>query len=110
VRILFDHNTPAPLAGFLRGHDVTRAAQRGWQMLTNGTLLTEAESAGFELLLTCDQNVPYQQNLTGKKIALLILSTNQWPKVRPHCARIARIVDLVQSGEVVRVDLAADEI
>jgi len=62
VKILFDANTPAPLARFLRGHEVVRADELGWQGLENGALLAAAEEAGFDVLLTCDQNVPYQQN------------------------------------------------
>lgn len=62
MKILFDANTPAPLARFLRGHEVMRADDLGWQGLDNGALLDAAEQAGFDLLLTCDQNVRYQQN------------------------------------------------
>jgi hypothetical protein len=76
VKILFDANTPAPLARFLRGHEVVRADQMGWQGLENGALLDAAEQAGFDLLLTCDQNVRYRQNLTSRKLALVILSSN----------------------------------
>jgi hypothetical protein len=66
VKILFDANTPAPLAHFLRGHDVVRSDQLGWQGLENGALLDAAENAGFDMLLTCDQNVRYQQNFSGR--------------------------------------------
>jgi alkanesulfonate monooxygenase SsuD/methylene tetrahydromethanopterin reductase-like flavin-dependent oxidoreductase (luciferase family) len=54
VRVLFDANTPAPLSRFLRGHEVVRADELGWQGLANGDLLNAAEAAGFDLLLTCD--------------------------------------------------------
>jgi hypothetical protein len=63
VKILFDADTPAPLARFLRGHDVVRSDELGWQGLENGALLDAAENAGFDMLLTCDQNVEYQQIL-----------------------------------------------
>ena len=59
MKILFDANTPAPLARFLHGHEVMRADQLGWQGLENGALLDAAEQAGFDLLLTCGQNVQY---------------------------------------------------
>lgn len=65
MKILFDANTPAPLARFLRGHEVVCADELGWQGLENGALLDVAEKAGFDMLLTCDQNVRYQQNLPG---------------------------------------------
>ena len=76
MRILFDANTPAPLARSLRGHQVTRADELGWQGLENGELLDATEQAGFDILLTCDQNVRYQQNFEGRALAVVILSTN----------------------------------
>ena len=60
MKILFDANTPAPLARFLRGHDVVRADELGWQGIENSALLDAAEQAGFDLLLTCDQNLRYR--------------------------------------------------
>ena len=106
MKILFDANTPAPLARFLRGHEVVRADELGWQGLENGALLDAAEQAGFDLLLTCDQNVRYQQNFAGRKLALVILSSNHWPTLRRIAARIATAVDFVQTGQIVRVDVA----
>jgi predicted nuclease of predicted toxin-antitoxin system len=106
VKILFDANTPAPLARFLRGHDVTRADELGWQGVENGALLDAAERAGFDLLLTCDQNVAYQQNMTGRKLALVVLSSNHWPTLHRVAARIATAVDFVQTGQIVKVDVA----
>jgi hypothetical protein len=64
------------------------------------------EQAGFDLLLTCDQNVPYQQNFTGRKLALVILSSNHWPTLRPIAAKIATAVDFVLAGQIVRIDVA----
>lgn len=107
MKILFDANTPAPLARFLRGHEVVRADELGWQGLENGALLDAAENAGFDLLLTCDQNVRYQQNLTGRKLALVVLTSNHWPTLRPVAARIANAVDFVQTGQLIRIDVAA---
>jgi len=85
---------------------VVRADQMGWQGLENGALLDAAEQAGFDLLLTCDQNVQYQQNFTNRKLALVILSSNHWPTLRRVAARIATAVDFVQTGQIVKVDLA----
>jgi len=106
VKILFDANTPAPLARFLRGHEVMRADELGWQGLENGALLDAAEPARLDLLLSCDQNVQYQQNFTSRKLSLLILSSNHWPTLRRIAARIATAVDFVQSGQVVMVYVA----
>ena len=105
VKILFDANTPAPLARFLRGHEVVRADELGWQGLENGALLDAAEDAGFDLLLTCDQNVRYQQNLTGRKLALVVLSSNHWPTLRGIAARISSAVEFVQTGQIVKIDI-----
>ena len=75
--------------------------------LENGALLDAAENAGFDLLLTCDQNVQYQQNFASRKLSLVILSSNHWPSLRRVAARIASAVDFVQTGQIVRVDVAA---
>jgi uncharacterized protein DUF5615 len=107
VKILFDANTPAPLARFLRGHDVVRVDELGWQGLENGDLLNAAQGSGFDLLLTCDQGIPYEQNLSTRKISLVILSSNHWPTLRRVAAKIATAVDFVQRGQVVRVDVGA---
>ncbi len=106
MKVLFDANTPAPLARFLRGHEVVRADELGWQGLENGALLDAAEQAGFDLLLTCDQNVRYQQNLVNRKLAMVVLSSNHWPTLRRVAARIATAVDFVQTGQIVKVDVA----
>jgi hypothetical protein len=106
VKILFDANTPAPLARFLRGHEMVRSDELGWQGLENGALLDAADNAGFDLLLTCDQNVRYQQNFSSRKLALVVLSSNHWPTLRRVAARIASAVDFVQAGQIVHVDVA----
>jgi len=71
--ILFDNSTPRGIARSLHGHLVTEARERGWDRLSNGELLKAAEQAGFDVLLTPDQNMRYQQNLTGRRIAIVVL-------------------------------------
>ena len=72
--VLFDNGTPRTLARYLIDHHtVTEARARGWQELENGELLTRAQAAGFDLLLTTDKRIRYQQNLTGRKIAIVVL-------------------------------------
>ncbi len=105
MKIFFDANTPAPLAKSLRGHQVSRADQLGWQGLENGELLDAVEQAGFDVLLTCDQNVRYQQNFAGRSLAIVILSTNHWPSLKSVAERIAIAVDFAQAGQVVRIDV-----
>ena len=79
----------------------------GWRRLENGALLDAAEKAGFDVLVTCDQNLRYQQNFTDRKLAVVILSTNHWPTLRPVAARIASVVDFMQRGQVRFIDIAA---
>jgi len=103
--ILFDHVTPAGIARFLPAHTVTKAKDRGWDTLTNGDLLAEAERAGFDVLLTADLNMRHQQNLRGRRIALVVLSTPQWPVVRLHIERIAAAVNVATPGSYIEVNL-----
>ena len=73
--------------------------------MTNGDLLAEAEREGFDVLLTADQNMRYQQNLKGRKIAIVVLSTPQWPVVRLHAAEIAAAVNAAKPGSYFEVIL-----
>jgi len=81
MRILFDHGTPAPLRRALTGHTVSTAYEMDWTELDNGALLKAAET-DFEALITTDQNLRYQQNVTGQRLAILVLPTTSWPKIR----------------------------
>lgn len=103
--ILFDHVTPRGIARFLPGHTVTRARDRGWDTLSNGDLLTEAERAGFDVFLTADKNIQYQQNLAGRRIAVVVLSTPQWPLVRLHIEKIAAAVNAATPGSYTEVHI-----
>jgi hypothetical protein len=103
--ILFDHVTPRGIARFLSGHTVTRAKDRGWDALSNGDLLAEAERAGFDVFLTADKNIQYQQNLVGRRIAVVVLSTPQWPLVRLHTARIVAAVNAATPGSYSEVQI-----
>jgi hypothetical protein len=105
MRILFDHVTPRGIARYLPGHVVTKAKDRGWDTLTNGNLLAEAERAGFDVLLTADKNMRFQQNLTGRRIALVVLSTPQWPSVRLHLEKIAAAVNAATPGSLSEVEI-----
>ncbi len=107
MRVLFDNSTPRGLARELRGHDVTEARERGWDRLENGELLKAAEEAGFEVLVTPDQNIRYQQNLTERKIALVVLGQGRWGLVRRHTAEIADAVDGATPGSYRRVEIVA---
>ena len=95
MRVLFDQATPVPIRPYLTGHTVSTAFQMGWDKLKNGELLAAAEEAGFDLFLTTDKNMRYQQNLGARKIAIVVLGQQQWPHVRPH---IQQVVDAVNAA------------
>jgi hypothetical protein len=103
--VLFDHSVPAPLSPYLIGHAITEARTRGWDTLSNGDLLAEAERAGFDVFVTADKNIQYQQNLTGRKIAVVVLSTPQWPLVRLHTAKVAAAVNAATPGSYAEVQI-----
>ena len=90
MRILFDNSTPRGLAPFLTGHSIEEARSRGWDGLSNGELIDAAERAGFEIIVTADKNIHYQQNLTSRKIALVVLEHSQWPMVKLVADRLLR--------------------
>jgi hypothetical protein len=104
-RILFDVNVPRPLARLLTRHDVELADALGWRELTNGDLLSAAEQAGFDLMLTADTNLRYQQNLSGRRISIIALSTNAWPIIRDNAERIVEAVDVATPGSYTDVSL-----
>jgi len=105
MKILFDNGTPRPIARSLAGHEVTLARRIGWHELKNGELLRRAEEAGYEVLLTTDKNIQYQQNLSGCKIALVVLGDSQWPRVQLHLDRIAAAVNAALPGSYTEVEI-----
>jgi hypothetical protein len=107
--ILFDHITPRGVARALKEHTVTKAKDRGWDKLTNGDLPAEAERAGFDVILTADKNMRYQQNLTGRRIALVVPSTPQWPLVKLHLDKIVAAVDAATPGGFAEVSIPYEQ-
>ena len=105
MKILFDHGAPRSIARILVGHQVTRTAQLGWHELGNGVLIESAEEAGYDLLLSTDQNIRYQQNLSHRKIAIVVLTDQQWPNVRLHLGRIVAAVGTTVPGSYVGVNI-----
>jgi len=103
VKILFDQGTPAPLRRALTSHSVATAFEKGWANLSNGNLLREAERE-FDLLVTTDKNLQYQQNLTGRKIAILVLPTTSWPEIKKHQGEVASAVDRMKPGDYLALD------
>ena len=98
MRILFDQGVPAPLREHLPGHVVQTAYELGWCELRNGELLDNAERQ-FDALITTDRNLSRQQNLSGRRLAILVLPTTSWPKLQSEIARIASAVDSLRAGQ-----------
>jgi hypothetical protein len=103
--ILFDQSTPVPIRPFLKGHTVETAWQRGWDKLKNGDLLKAAEEAGFEVLVTPDKNIRYQQNLKNFTVAIVVLGNPQWPVLRHHVDRVVAAVNGAKPGTYCEVEI-----
>jgi len=102
--ILFDHGTPRSIARWPPGHTVVEAIARGWDRLANGALLKAAEEAGFDILLSTDKNIQYQQNLKGRRIAV-ILGNSQRPAVHRYIDRVVAAVNAATPGSFTEVDI-----
>jgi hypothetical protein len=98
MRVLFDQGAPVPLRKMLHGHSVSTAYELGWNCLGNGELIAKAESAGFDVLVTTDKNLKYQQNLAERRIAILVLPTTSWPALRERSESIAKAVTALGPG------------
>ena len=105
MRILFDHNAPRQLRRHLAGHEVDVAEERGWAALGNGALLDRAEEAGYEVVITADKNMPFQQNIGGRLFALIVLGANRWPLIETRIEDIRSALDGIQPGEVREVHI-----
>lgn len=102
MQILFDQGTPVPLRRHLSGHSVSTAYEMGWSSLSNGDLLHAAEGR-FNLLITTDRNLRYQQNLIGRTLAILVLPTTSWPEIQKHALEITAAVSSTKSGAYLEV-------
>src|SRR6266404_2703989 len=102
MKILFDQGTPAPLRHTLTSHTISTAYEMGWAKLENGDLLSAAE-ASFDAFITTDQNLRYQQNLAGRRLAILVLPTTSWPLIQLHLPRITAAVNALRPGDFVEL-------
>lgn len=109
MQILFDNGVPRGLARFLAGHSVEEARARGWEELKNGELIDAADLAGFDLMVTTDKNIRYQQNLNARRIALVVMEHSQWPMVRLVMESIVAVVNGVTPGSYIEVDVPFKE-
>jgi hypothetical protein len=99
MKVLFDHGTPVPLRHALTGHSVSTAYEMGWAKLDNGALLEAAERE-FDILVTTDQNLRYQQTFSGRRLAILVLPTTSWPRMQTNLDRIRNILNAMRPGEL----------
>ena len=104
MRILFDECAPWPLSKLLKGHTCSNPIKEGWRGIQNGELLKLAE-AKFDLFLTCDQGIRYQQNLKGRKTAILQLSSNDWFLLEKRSGEVLTAIASIQAGQYVELTL-----
>ena len=107
MRILFDQGTPVPLRQVLSGHTVVTAFEMGWSDLGNGDLLRAAEGR-FEVFITTDQSLRYQQKLTARQLAILVLPTTSWPAIKNHLSSILNALDGVRGGTYLEILFSAE--
>ena len=103
MRVLFDQGTPVPLRRYLSHHSVATVFEKGWSTLQNGDLLRLADQEAFEILVTTDQNLKYQQNLTNHRLAVVILTTTSWLIIEKHVSKVITAIDIAKSSSLVEV-------
>jgi hypothetical protein len=108
MRVLFDNGTPRGVAAALSDHIVEEARSRGWDTLRNGELLDAAEAAGFDVFVTTDRNLRYQQNLTGRRIAIVVLGRGRWRLIRGRLREIAAAVSTATPGSFAEIEIPVE--
>ena len=103
--ILFDQGTPVGIRNYLHGHVVKTAREQGWSTLLNGELLDAAQEAGFEILLTADKNLVYQQNLSSRKIAIVVLGNSRWSLIEPALPLISDAVNAAKPASYTLIEI-----
>lgn len=103
MRVLFLQGTPVPPRQLLLGHEVSTAYECGWSTVKNGELLAEAEAHGFEVLVTTDKNLKYQQNLASRAIAVVVLGTTNWPRIKAAAETVVAGVHSAAPGTYTEV-------
>jgi len=101
-RVLFDQGTPLPLKKYLPLHAVSTTFELGWSQLQNGDLLAAAEGL-FEVFVTTDKNLAYQQDLSGRRLAIVVLPFASWPKLQLLLPAIVVAVDEATVGSLTSI-------
>ena len=105
MRVLFDQGTPVPLRKYLTGHEVNTAYELGWSGLSNGDLLNAAERDNYQVLVTTDQNLKYQQNLAERQLAIIVLLSTSWPRIRQRVEDIQTAVATISPGDYKEISI-----
>jgi len=105
MRILFDQGKPVPLRQYLTEHSVTTAYEEGWSNLSNGDLLQSAEDKGYQIFVTTDRNLRYQQNLSDRQIAIVVLLSTSWPKIRTQIEKVCGVINAVELGDYAEISI-----
>jgi hypothetical protein len=103
MKIVFDQGTPAPLRDHLPEHEIDTAFELGWSQLQNGELLKTTEDSQYELLITTDKKLKYQQNLSDRRIIIIVLSTTSWPRISKRVEVVRQAIATASSGDYVEV-------
>jgi hypothetical protein len=107
MMVLLDNGTPRTLAKYLiDSHSVTEARARGWDQLENGKLLSAAEAAGFDVLVTTDRNLSYQQNLSSRSIAVIVLGKGRWTIIKSHLPEIVTAINSATPGSSIEIEMS----
>ena len=105
MRILFDQGTPVPLRQSLANHSVDTVFERGWSTVENGALLETSEQEGYQLLISTDQNLKYQQNLSDRSIAIIVLLSTSWPRIQQKVDEIEAKVNAIAPGSYMEIPI-----
>lgn len=110
MKILFDHCVDRRLRRYLPSHEVKTTYEMGWAAYKNGALLAAAEEEGFEVFLTVDQNLQHQQNMTGRRIMVLILvvKSNRLDDLVPLVPHAEPVLQVIQAGQIIMVEIPTE--
>jgi hypothetical protein len=98
LKVVFDQGVPVPLRSRLSGHEVATVHELGWNTLKNGDLLLATEKTGYDLLLTTDQNLKYQQNLVSRRVGIVVLLSTSWPRIQKQVDSILAAISRAKQG------------
>jgi hypothetical protein len=104
MQVLFDQGTPVPLRNYLISHTVSTVFEQRWSTMQNGELLLAAEREAFEVLVSTDQNLKHQQNLSARRIAIVVLMTTNWRRIERKVNDVVAAINSANPGDYIEVD------